>query len=267
VRRLRKNSFENTSEDIIYIYPSSWDIQFLEIARFLTDTTGIRTVVRTDFFEHFKVDSDNIARNFAACRVFDIFSVRCADVHDSYGVLNIEKEFIGSRQPVYGVMYDANMVASMLRKIIPQDEKKFGVHHIVFLDRLIGTYTGDRYHAHVVHCSVPSIISTLGLVQAPARPREFYALRNMNPYVPEEILLEKFKDCVLTYNDPRITRIAKGIALQTVLWANGYYPFCKHRTCKLYDAHWQEELIKSQMSGKLCKMHATIIKRIKNQHK
>nr|AIE95992.1 hypothetical protein [uncultured marine thaumarchaeote AD1000_71_D06] len=48
--------------------------------------------------------------------------------------------------------------------------------HIVFTNRLICTYdtTDSRYHGRAVICSNPSIISTTGMIEAPARPREYY---------------------------------------------------------------------------------------------
>ncbi|MCX8174018.1 MAG: hypothetical protein N3F63_05390 [Thermoplasmata archaeon] len=252
----------------IYIYPSAWKIEYCEIADYLTELTGIAVDIRGPFSETFKVDAGKLAADFAAARIFDIFSTSCAAIHESYAIVGIEREFITEKKPVYGVLYDASRVAGLLRKWIPSRERGLHSHHIVFLDRLIATHTGERYHARMVYCSLPSIISTLGMIQAPARPREFYNLRNANPCIPEEVLLEQFRDKMLTYDDTRITEVAKGLALQTVLWVNGFEPFCESPTCKLYNAHWQEELIRSQIGGRICKKHQKIFQRIKsNQNK
>ena len=48
---------------------------------------------------------------------------------------------------------------------------------ILFLQtELICTYdtTDNRYHGRAVICSNPAIISTTGMIEAPARPREYY---------------------------------------------------------------------------------------------
>lgn len=247
----------------IYIYPSIWKIDWEELADWLIAVTGIAVETRLPFFDAFKIDIESLAADFGAARIFDIFSSSCGAIHESYAIIGIEKEFIVEKKVVYGVLYDARRVAAALRKWIPKDERRLNKHHIVFLDRLIATPGGDKFHARTVYCSFPSIISTLGMIQAPARPKEYYVLRNANPYIPEEVLLEQFRDRVLTYNDPRITEVAKGLALQTVLWINGFEPFCEDPTCKLYNAHWQEELISSQVQGKICRNHQKILNRIK----
>lgn len=251
----------------IYIYPARQRIECEEVAKYLREITGIETEVRNNFFDEFSFDVEDFARGFAQCRVFDIFSSACAQVHESFALASIEKNFILEKKVVYGVLYDAQQLARLLRKVIPRAEKRLSIHHIVFLDRLIASYEGGRYHARVVYCSIPSIISTLGIIQAPARPREFYEFKNANPYMPEEVILEHFKDRVLGYDDPRLTEVAKGIALQTVLWVLGYEPFCKEPSCRLYNAHWQEELINSQIKGRICPVHAEILERIKTKKK
>ncbi|MEM3738785.1 MAG: hypothetical protein QW204_03430, partial [Thermoplasmata archaeon] len=171
----------------IYIYPSAWKIEYGEIASFLSELTGIPVELRNSFFDTFVIDSEKLAVDFAAARIFDIFSTSCAAVHESYAITAIEKEFITEGKPVYGVLYDAGRVAAALRKWIPKQERRLETQHIVFLDRLIATYDAERYHARMLYCSFPSLISTLGMIQAPARPKEFYILRNSNPNIPEEV--------------------------------------------------------------------------------
>lgn len=251
----------------IYIYPATWKIEYTAIAEYLTNITGIKTELRRNFFEQFNVDIDNIAREFGTSRIFDLFSSSCSGVHESYALASIEKNFILEKKTVYGILYDAQRVCKILRNALPEEERGLSTHHIIFLDRLIATHEGDRYHARVVYCSIPSIISTLGLIQAPARPKEFYQFKNAHPYMPEELILEQFKEKVLGYEDPRLTEVAKGIALQTVLWIAGFEPFCTDPSCKLYNAHWQEELINSQINGRICPKHARILKKIKSQQK
>ncbi len=249
------------------MYPSKWKIDYSQICEYLTENTGIPAETREPFFKHFKHSIDKIAIEFTASRVFDIFSVACSEVHESYPLVNIEKEFLVEDKTVYGVLYDAGRVTKFMRKMMPKEELLMCVHHIVFLDRLIGTYSGDRYHARMVHCSVPSVISPLGIIQGPARPREFYEMRNANPQIPEEILIEEFKALVITYDDERITEVAKALALQAVLWGNGFMPFCEKPDCRLYNPHWQEEMVRAMVEGKFCRKHLKILREIKNRQK
>jgi hypothetical protein len=65
----------------------------------------------------------------------------------------------------------------------------------------------------------------------------------------------------LDYGDYRINYAAIGYALQILF----YYitegdPFCDDINCRLYNAHWQEELLKSQIQNPgLCDMHSLLL--------
>jgi len=74
------------------------------------------------------------------------------------------------------VMYDGFEVQNIIYDIIMEDDSDPNNLHIVFTNKLTCTYdTADsRYHGRTVICSNPAIISTTGMLEAPARPREYY---------------------------------------------------------------------------------------------
>ena len=67
-----------------------------------------------------------------------------------------------------------------------------------------------------------------------------------------EIALSDWKK-YLNYGDYRINFAAVGYALQTLFFfITEGDPFCNDINCRLYNAHWQEELIQSQIQNKDC---------------
>ena len=73
-------------------------------------------------------------------------------------------------------MYDAFEIQNIIYDIVIDNNSNPSNLHIVFTNKLICTYdTNDsRYHGRTVICSNPAIISTTGMIEAPARPREYY---------------------------------------------------------------------------------------------
>ena len=48
--------------------------------------------------------------------------------------------------------------------------------HIIFTNKLTATFDNDdfRYHARALISSNPTIISTAGIIEAPAKPKQYY---------------------------------------------------------------------------------------------
>ena len=65
----------------------------------------------------------------------------------------------------------------------------------------------------------------------------------------------------LDYGDYRINAAAVGYALQTLFFfITEGDPFCNDINCRLYNAHWQEELIQSQIQNKdMCNEHEALL--------
>ncbi len=85
----------------------------------------------------------------------------------------------------------------------------------------------------------------MGLVEAPAKPKELYLRRYLGSN--GIALKEEFKGRFIDYEDPRVTEVMKGYVLQAVFFHMTGDPFCKNKNCRLYNAHWQEEVIHAQL--------------------
>jgi putative metallopeptidase DUF6775 len=165
------------------------------------------------------------------------------------------------------ILYDGFMMQRLLRTMINENETNTDHVHIIFEDRLVCTFSDEdwRYHARTIVSGVPSIISTTGIIEAPARPKEWYIkrmelaacdLRKDNECESsneERLAMNKY----LKYGDKRINFIVTGFVLQILFFfITEGDPFCTDIGCRLYNAHWQEELIYSQLkAGNLCDKH------------
>lgn len=160
-----------------------------------------------------------------------------------------------------GILYDGFKLLSIFAKLIPKDEYSLNDCHIIFTNQLFGTWseTDLRYHARVGVFGFPSIISTTGIVEAPAKPREFYLKRQIGTEL--FALKEEFKGEFIDYDDPRMTEVMKGYCMQALFFQMLGDPFCKDKNCRLYNAHWQEEVISAQLGDgyEFCNLHEEIL--------
>jgi putative metallopeptidase DUF6775 len=178
---------------------------------------------------------------------------------------------ITGRQDKELILYDGFMIQRLFETMINENEANTHHVHIVFEDRLICTFSEEdcRYHARTVLGGTPSIISTTGIIEAPAKPKEWYIKQlqvvaydisndgDQNDETASSIEKEKY----LEYGDCRINFAAVGYVLQALFFfITEGNPFCNDINCRLYNAHWQEEVIHSQIRSKrLCKMHAELL--------
>lgn len=151
-------------------------------------------------------------------------------------------------------LYDGFWLQRILAETIPAAESSHV--HIIFTGLLACTFSEEdwRYHGRAVICGTPSIISTTGIVEGPARPKEFY-LAQIGSMADGGSLKNKFAGRFIDYGDD-MTAAAVIYALQALFFfiANGE-PFCNDRNCRLYNAHWQEELIHMVGKDGLCGRH------------
>lgn len=126
--------------------------------------------------------------------------------------------------------------------------------HLIITGKLFGTYGDKRYHARVLLTGEPALISTSGIVEAPAKPKEYYFVKanliSMGKNIDE--LDEFYRDRFVDYDDNRITRIVCSYALQQVKSMVDGSPFCENENCCLYNSHWQEEVLNLQYKNVLC---------------
>src|SRR5690348_2255192 len=112
----------------------------------------------------------------------------------------------------------------------------------------------------------PSIISTTGIIEAPAKPRAYYLImqHSISQGLNLDTLKDKFRGKFLEYHDKNLAQVVRGYAFQAIFYHITSEPFCDSKECILYNAHWQEDLIHAQIElGKLCENHQRILERYK----
>jgi hypothetical protein len=79
---------------------------------------------------------------------------------------------------------------------------------------------------------------------------------------PIEWLKEEYQGRFLDHSDSRMTEVLKGYAMQALLFHLTGDPFCEDRDCRLFNSHWQEEVIHSQINGKyeFCPIREALLK-------
>lgn len=74
---------------------------------------------------------------------------------------------------------------------------------------------------------------------------------------------------LLGLNNPRLTEVAKGYALQAVFYQALGEAFCKDPYCRLFNAHRQEEMLRAQLDGAfdLCPRHEGLLPHIPSRER
>jgi hypothetical protein len=164
----------------------------------------------------------------------------------------------------FGILYDGFGLQGIFSRLIPEDERGLSHCHIIFTNQLLGSWDEDnhRYHARVSVYGFPCLISTTGVAEAPAKPREFYLKRRLG--IPLEVLKSEFSGMFIDHGDPRLSEVLKGYVIQALLFHMTGNPFCDDPDCRLFNAHWQEELIRAQLDGKyeFCRNHHQFMNRL-----
>lgn len=249
----------------LYNDPSAKTLDLEEIAGYIKEKIEhIEVDIREEFISHCKKEEiDNIAAELARIKVRDLYMRRFSK--PLYGEVEYEKKILKNLERRYdGIIYDGFELLFILQKVIPPEEADTKNIHIIFTNRLFATFddADRRYHARVIVCGYPSIISTTGIVEAPAKPKEFYELKKQYIMlgIPLNGLKEKFRGKFIDYDDPRLTEVMKGYVMQAIFYHIRGEPFCEEKNCRLYNAHWQEEVLKAQLNGKFCKRHEKMLK-------
>lgn len=201
------------------------------------------------------------ARVIAASRVKDPVQ-REQSFEPMYGEEEYELRVIEAESKAGGIVYDGGKLVHSLQGLIGISDMRTA--HIILTDRLVSTYSDEdlRHHLRTLVAGFPSIISIPGIVEAPAKPRAYYlqkqTLEMMGASQLElERLKRDFRGRFIDYGDAAINEVIKGLALQAVMYHLTLDPFCDDKRCRLYNAHWQEDLIASQLKRRngLCDRH------------
>ena len=261
----------------IYLYaePSASTLDLADEAAYITELIpGANVQLRPSFIHHHldrlprssrEASTSSLAEQFAALRVRNL-TQRILATSPLYGEIQYEKRRLeGSTGHSFGVMYEGFHVMKLLQDLIDPRERALKHVHIAFTNQIPGTWEDDdkRFHARSIICGVPSLVSTTGLVEAPAKPRDYYLLKHqylslgMYDAAPAE-LDRRFKGRFIDHDDPRMTDVVKGYVMQAIFFHLFGEAFCDSTECRLYNAHWQEELIHAQLELKneFCPRHA-----------
>ena len=214
-----------------------------------------------------KFSSKDTSLKIAECKIFNLrkdfekhaptdeeISFEESNVHDTTKTENI-------------IMYDGFRLQKVLSNLISETEHTENIFHVFFTNKLTCTYDYNdyRYHGRALIGANPSIISTTGIIEAPAKPREYYydLMTNFTKGVNVETVKQKYKGTYLEYNDSRLSKIVEGYLLQAILYYETGKPFCENSECRLFNAHWQKDLLHSQLEvKKLCEAHQKILRDI-----
>jgi len=262
----------NFKKIILYREPSISEIDIKQLTRFLEEKFPIQVDVRENVFKQF---NDEYIKKLS--------SIRIRNIKDSFRIYEYTKSELEFEQKlsqdsslmnttpkvedvedisqVY--MYDGFELQKILR-YLNEDSKTL---HIIMTNRLTCTFdeNDNRYHARAVICANPAIISTTGIIEAPAKPREYYfeAMASKSQGLGIESAKKRFKDEFLEYNDKRLTSVLEGYILQVIFYNITGESFCEDVQCRLNNAHWQKDLLFSQIEiSKLCKKHSEILENL-----
>lgn len=205
-----------------------------------------------------KAVAGEIAKTFPSCRVDVRQPFQYDDRIERARISNLKQSFEKQpkqQQEAMMPLYDGFALQRIFAEMIPAAEADHV--HIIFTSLLTCTFSEDdlRYHGRTVICGTPSIVSTTGIIEAPAKPREFY-LAQLGGIVDIGSLKKKFAGRFIDYDDDRITDAAAIYTLQALFFfITDGDPFCEDKNCRLYNPHWQEELIRTLKGGTLCRRH------------
>lgn len=248
----------------LYDEPTVPEIKIEELANFIADTFHVKVETRKNIFSYFP--SSKISHDLATSRIFD--TRKPFEKHNpTPEEVRFEEESFANNKETNIVMYDGFEFQKIITNLILDDELDFDKFHLVCTNKLTCTFDFNdyRYHGRAVICSNPAIISTTGMVEAPAKPREYYLslLTNMAQGLNIELIKNQFKGTYLEYHDWKLNGVIKGYALQALFYYITGDAFCDLKECRLYNAHWQSELLYSQIQvGKLCNKHQQILDQI-----
>ncbi|MFQ5574012.1 MAG: DUF6775 family putative metallopeptidase [Terriglobia bacterium] len=256
----------------VYVYeePRSAHLDLSDVASYVRDTTGVDVVIRPSLVGHALNGPPEtrsrivraLAEQFVGLRAMPNGGRKTNAVE---GEIEYEtRRLADESRDLFGFLYDGYRMTRLFADLLERAGEDLRDPHIVLTNQLVGTWDdGDRrYHARTGVFGFPAIISTTGLVEAPGKPREYYFLKSQVDHMSlgsglVEAFLEERRDQILAHGDSRSTDVIKGIVLQALSYHFRGDAFCADRNCRLFNAHWQSDLLEAQLGGAydLCTDH------------
>jgi hypothetical protein len=239
--------------------------------KFLKETLPVEVVVKDNFFKEF---TSQQIQKVSETRIFEIQNTFRRH-NPSQTDLELEEQFCKNskvmeqtKKPEEAdsisevVMYDGFEIQKIIRESLQDFENK--TLHIILTNRFTCTYdeSDARYHGRAVICANPAIISITGIIEAPAKSSEFYieAMANRAQGLDITSVKEKHEGEFLEYHDKRLSKVIEGYLLQVIFYVLVEESFCDYMDCRLNNAHWQRDLLYSQIEiRKLCDKHQKIL--------
>lgn len=240
----------------IYQDEPSCSLKIAEILRFLT-SLDIDSEDRGDLFDYFKIENGK-KLDFESY----IDSIRVPDIEIPLDSRLTESEIIPANIRLGRArenLLDAYWLQRKYHSLLYSDNSS-GLRadedtiHLIITGKLFGTFGTKRYHARVLLTGEPCMISTSGIVEAPARPREYYFAKAGFLAEGRDIAeLDKyFEDRFVEYDSPKLTEIICSYILQLIKCKHTGNPFCGNNKCCLFNSHWQEEVLSLQYTNEIC---------------
>ncbi len=255
------------SKLFLYDEPSVPEIDLENLSKFIKKLFNIDVEIRKNIFNFFTFPKNEICNQLASCRIFD--TRKPFERHTpSQEEIDFEMKTITDSNLLKNIiMYDGFEFQRIVSFLIPENERIMNNFHLIITNKLTCTYDNRdyRYHGRAVICSNPSIISTTGIVEAPAKPKEYYRhlMLNMLQGLNVENAKKKFHGTYLDYHDSKLSRVIEGYAMQAIFYFLTGEAFCESKECRLHNAHWQQDLLYSQIKiGKLCHRHEQILQQL-----
>jgi hypothetical protein len=251
---------------ILYDEGPAQSLKVNEIVKYLiTKLPDVKTESRRNPFYPVQNRIAEYARKIASIKIQDVTRRIVSGQEALSGEIEYEKRRILGETRAFGILYDGLWLQKIFWDLILREERSLEFVHIFFTNRLFATWDEHdmRYHARVSVYGIPSIISTTGIIEAPAKPREYYLLKQQYEMLRKDPLelKDRFKGRLIDHEDERLTEVTKGYVMQAVFYCLIGDPFCGDRGCRLYNAHWQEDLIYAQLGSKyeFCAWHTRLM--------
>ena len=238
------------SKIILYDEPTVPEIKLERLEKFLTETFPVQIEIRKNIISN----ANGVLEKIANTRIFDLKKP-------------FEKQEKATSENNDMILYDGFEFHKIITELIPINENKIDTLHVVFTNKLTCTFDESdfRYHARALIGSNPAIISTTGMIEAPAKPKQYYL--DLMTNVSEERINEvkkKYKGQFLEEHDSRLSEIAEGYLLQSIMYYETGEAFCNNKECRLFNAHWQKDLFYSQIENKkFCEKHQQVLEKIR----
>lgn len=228
-----------------------------KIARFLSDLTNGKAEIEVGILFDDGSASEADALKLALCKVTG--NDESEDIEPFPVEIDYELRRIKGQKMASSPFYDGFKIASLFREKLAINN--LSEISIVYTDRLVGSFGEDyRWHARTVILSYPCIISTTGIVQAPAKSKQYYLAKQLISSVSKSTeVISDPEDHIRDTEDPRIQEASSSYAAQALFFSAFGEPFCADNTCRLFNSHWQKHVLSAQVNGKLCDSHKRMV--------